>query len=43
MQEQGRKWGEDLGRQYMVEVLSEHPELADALNAAQSNAQAASK
>jgi uncharacterized protein len=43
MQEQGRKWGEDLGRQCMVEVLSEHPELADALNNAQSNAQAASK
>jgi len=36
MQEQGRKWGEDLGRQCMLEVLSEHPELADALNAAQS-------
>jgi len=43
MQEQGRKWGEDLGRQCMVEVLSEHPELADALNNAQSNAQAANK
>jgi uncharacterized protein len=43
MQEQGRKWGEDLGRQCMVEVLSEHPELADALNAAQSNTQSANK
>jgi len=42
MQEQGRKWGEDLGRQCMMEVLSEHPELADALNAA-SNAQSANK
>jgi hypothetical protein len=40
MQEQGRKWGEEAGRQCMVEVLSEHPELADALNNAQSNAQA---
>jgi len=43
MQEQGRKWGEDLGRQCMVEVLSEHPELAAALNAAQSNTQSANK
>jgi uncharacterized protein len=43
MQEQGRKWGEDIGRQCMVEVLSEHPELADALNAAQSNTQSANK
>jgi len=43
MQEQGRKWGEDLGRQCMVEVLSEHPELADALNAAQSNSQSANR
>jgi len=34
MQEQGRKWGEELGKQCMVEVLSEHPELAEALNAA---------
>src|SRR5438552_2492602 len=40
MQEQGRKWGEDLGRQCMVEVLSEHPELADALNSAQSKTSA---
>src|SRR5262245_12830128 len=43
MQEQGRKWGEDLGKQCMVEVLSEHPELADALNAAQSNSQSANR
>jgi hypothetical protein len=26
-QERGRKWGEALGRQSMLEVLSEHPEL----------------
>jgi len=43
MQELGRKWGEDLGKQCMVEVLSEHPELADALNSAQSNPQSANK
>jgi hypothetical protein len=42
MQEQGRKWGEDLGRQCMLEVLAEHPELAEALNAAQ-NTQSANK
>jgi hypothetical protein len=35
LQEEGRKWGENLGRQSMMAVLSEHPELADALNAAQ--------
>ena len=39
MQDQGRKWGEDLGKQCMLEVLAEHPELADALNAAAQNAQ----
>jgi len=43
MQEQGRKWGEELGKQCMVEVLSEHPELADALNAAAQNTQSANK
>jgi hypothetical protein len=43
MQEHGRKWGEDLGKQCMLEVLSEHPELADALNAAAQSAQSASK
>jgi uncharacterized protein len=43
MQEQGRKWGEDLGKQCMVEVLSEHPELADALNAAAQSTQSANK
>jgi hypothetical protein len=41
MQEQGRKWGEELGKQCMVEVLSEHPELAEALNAAAPKAQSA--
>lgn len=39
MQEQGRKWGEDLGKQCMLEVLAEHPDVADALNAAVQNAQ----
>jgi len=43
MQEQGRKWGEDVGKQCMVEVLSEHPELANALNAAAQGTQAANK
>ena len=41
LQEQGRKWGEDVGKDCMVEVLSEHPELAEALTAAQRNTQAA--
>jgi len=41
LQEQGRKWGEDVGKACMVEVLSEHPELAEALTAAQKNTQAA--
>jgi len=39
MQEQGRKWGEELGKQCMLEVLAEHPNLAEALNAAAQNAQ----
>ena len=43
MQEQGRKWGEELGKQCMIEVLSEHPELEDALNAAAQSAQSANK
>lgn len=34
-QEEGRKWGEDLGRQSMMEVLAEHPELAQAMTDAQ--------
>jgi len=35
LQEEGRKWGETLGQKAMMDVLAEHPELADALNAAQ--------
>jgi uncharacterized protein len=39
LQQRGRKWGEDLGRQSMIEVLAEHPEfqqqIADAQKAAQ--------
>jgi hypothetical protein len=34
LQSQGSKWGQELGRQCMVEVLSEHPDLAQALAAA---------
>lgn len=34
LQEAGRKWGEGLGRDSMLEVLAEHPELAAALDAA---------
>jgi hypothetical protein len=30
-QEVGRKWGEALGRQSMLEVLAEHPELEKAM------------
>jgi hypothetical protein len=30
-QEEGRKWGEGLGRDSMIEVLSEHPELQKAM------------
>jgi hypothetical protein len=41
LQEQGRKWGEQVGKECMVEVLGEHPELAEALTAAQKNTQAA--
>ena len=32
--EEGRKWGEALGRQSMMDVLAEHPELAEALKKA---------
>jgi hypothetical protein len=32
LQAAGRTWGEGLGRDSMMEVLSEHPELAQALN-----------
>lgn len=34
LQESGRKWGEQLGRDSMNEVLAEHPELATALESA---------
>jgi len=37
-QEAGRKWGEGLGRQSMLDVLSEHPELAKAVEDAQKGA-----
>jgi len=39
LQEAGRKWGEGLGRDSMIEVLSEHPELATALQAAKKGTQ----
>lgn len=39
LQEAGRKWGEGLGRASMIEVLTEHPELATALQAAKREAQ----
>jgi uncharacterized protein len=35
LQEEGRKWGESLGRESMQEVLAEHPDLEQALVAAQ--------
>ena len=38
-QEEGRKWGQNLGQESMREVLSEHPELAKALEDAQKAAQ----
>jgi hypothetical protein len=38
MQSESMKWGENLGRQAMSEVLSEHPELAKALEDAQKRA-----
>lgn len=36
-QEIGRKWGEGLGRQSMLDVLAEHPELEKALEEAKKN------
>jgi uncharacterized protein len=35
LQKEGGKWGEELGRESMTEVLTEHPEFADAIAAAQ--------
>jgi hypothetical protein len=34
----GQKWGEELGRQTMQDVLAQHPELAQAMEAAQKSA-----
>ncbi len=34
MQEAGQKWGENLGRDSMREVLAEHPDLAEAMKTA---------
>lgn len=39
VQRQSTKWGENLGRQTMHEVLSEHPDLANALVEAQKKSQ----
>lgn len=38
LQTQGAKWGQELGRQSMLEVLSEHPDLAQAMFAASKTA-----
>jgi len=38
-EEAGRKWGEGLGRQSMLEVLSEHPELEKAMEDAKKPAE----
>jgi len=35
LQEEGRKWGEQIGQESMMEVLAEHPDLAEAMAAAQ--------
>jgi len=34
----GTKWGEQIGRESMMEVLAEHPELQKAMEQAKSNA-----
>ena len=34
LREAGKTWGEQVGRQAMLEVLAEHPDLAEALKAA---------
>jgi uncharacterized protein len=41
LQAAGQKWGEQLGRQSMIEVLAEHPEMEKALQDAQKTAQVA--
>jgi len=38
-EEEGRKWGEGVGRESMIEVLSEHPELEKGLEEAKKAAQ----
>jgi uncharacterized protein len=38
LQGEGMKWGQNLGRQAMIEVLSEHPELEKAMEEARKNA-----
>jgi uncharacterized protein len=38
LSESGRKWGEELGRQTMQDVLAQHPDLAQALETAQRSA-----
>lgn len=43
LQQQGRKWGEQMGRQCMLEVLAEHPDLAEAVTEAQKTAHSASR
>ena len=35
LQEEGRKWGENLGRQSVIAVMVEHPDLAQAMEDAQ--------
>ena len=40
LQEEARKWGESLGRDSMQEVLAEHPDLLEAMTAAQKGASA---
>src|SRR5262249_45195347 len=35
LQDEGRKWGEALGRECMQDVLAEHPDLLEAMTAAQ--------
>jgi hypothetical protein len=39
LQTTGRKWGEELGRQSMMEVIAEHPELEKQIEEAQKAAQ----
>jgi uncharacterized protein len=39
LQGEGMKWGQDLGRQSMLEVMDEHPELRQAIEDAQKKAQ----